>query len=1076
VLVNNTKNDGTPYFLTAHHCLSRGQYFMSPPTVYWNYNGGSTLPPPETRSVGAYLLDTGPASDFSLLRLSYLPQGVRFAGWSAQRPAAATSVVSIHHPQASYKRFSNGQTVSGCTDEQPGADCNFVRVRWQGGITEPGSSGAPLFTGPPSDPRVVGLLSSGTSSCDNRSGYDLFGRFDLTFNAIAFYLTGQGCATALWPTEAFYGSTAPFKTYHVFSAAGGTGSVRLKAIEGENCAWSAASNVNWVTLTSATSGLLENRGEATITYTVAPYSGTRPRSGLILVGNQSMFVVQGGVSSCRPEPIGVGQVLDGLLGRSNCRSTVDSDAFADRYTFSAQAGQQIAVSLSSNAFDTFLMVYAPDGTLLDFNDDHDGVSNSRVPETPYQALTLPTSGTYTIEATSFFSGETGSYFLKLERFCYYSLTPAPPTPTLFPAAGGTGVLNIAGPPDCAWQATSNAPWLTFNSATSGVGNGTLAFTVAPNPAVAISNGVSEREGVILIGETRYVVRQSPNCGFYVTPTSISVQAESGYYGASGKDIWVSTGFGCRFTARSNVPWIEFPEHGSEYSAEGSQTVSFKFNSIKPGNEPRTGTITIGDQTVTVTQEPMGTLCAAAALSIGQTINDSLTPNCRSLLGYTGAVKQYRFRGRAGQKIAVALSSAELSVRVWLVPLNADGSINLNWRLDAAEPYLSGLTTVHTTQSDYATLPSDGDYLIEVASAYRPDTPTGRYVLTLSEVVGMNCVYVLTPLRSSYTARAATDSLSIGLRAGSGCSWTATSTVPWITITSGASGTGAGTVNYAVAANPGGFRVGTIVAAGWHLTITQQPSNPLAVVSAADYSADLTVGQIAALFGAGLATQTATAQALPLPTQLAGTQVTFKDQGGRTDEAPLFLVSPTQINFLIPYGLQFGPLTVTVRLNGTVGATTTVQLTFRAPRLFTADGSGRGVPAGYITRVRGDGSRVIESLFERDAAGRVLPRPISMPDGDFVYLTLYGTGFGLQNTTYSQDLDVQLGSLSLHYGAVAYPAPNFTGLDQINMLLPREARGQGDVTLTLMVPEGTTAPPSKPVTLRFAEALSVRGEQ
>ncbi len=52
------------------------------------------------------------------------------------------------------------------------------------------------------------------------------------------------------------------------------------------------------------------------------------------------------------------------------------------------------------------------------------------------------------------------------------------------------------------------------------------------------------------------------------------------------------------------------------------------------------------------------------------------------------------------------------------------------------------------------------------------------------------------------------------------SWTALSNVPWISITSGSSGTGNGTVQYSVAANTGGVRTGTITIAGQTLTVMQ----------------------------------------------------------------------------------------------------------------------------------------------------------------------------------------------------------------------------------------------------------------
>jgi hypothetical protein len=55
---------------------------------------------------------------------------------------------------------------------------------------------------------------------------------------------------------------------------------------------------------------------------------------------------------------------------------------------------------------------------------------------------------------------------------------------------------------------------------------------------------------------------------------------------------------------------------------------------------------------------------------------------------------------------------------------------------------------------------------------------------------------------------------------SGCGWTATSNDSWIRITSGASGSGSGTVNYSVVSNTGTARTGTITVAGRTFTVNQ----------------------------------------------------------------------------------------------------------------------------------------------------------------------------------------------------------------------------------------------------------------
>jgi hypothetical protein len=61
---------------------------------------------------------------------------------------------------------------------------------------------------------------------------------------------------------------------------------------------------------------------------------------------------------------------------------------------------------------------------------------------------------------------------------------------------------------------------------------------------------------------------------------------------------------------------------------------------------------------------------------------------------------------------------------------------------------------------------------------------------------------------------------IAVTAPAGCGWTATSGAGWITIASGASGTGNGTVRFTVAANTGPGRTGALTIAGQTFAVTQ----------------------------------------------------------------------------------------------------------------------------------------------------------------------------------------------------------------------------------------------------------------
>lgn len=86
-----------------------------------------------------------------------------------------------------------------------------------------------------------------------------------------------------------------------------------------------------------------------------------------------------------------------------------------------------------------------------------------------------------------------------------------------------------------------------------------------------------------------------------------------------------------------------------------------------------------------------------------------------------------------------------------------------------------------------------------------------------------CTYQLSPTNPSHPSSETTSSISV--IAGSNCPWTATTGDTWITITSGASGSGNGTVSYTVGANQAAAqRVGRITVGGQDVTVTQAGSN------------------------------------------------------------------------------------------------------------------------------------------------------------------------------------------------------------------------------------------------------------
>jgi uncharacterized protein (TIGR03437 family) len=225
---------------------------------------------------------------------------------------------------------------------------------------------------------------------------------------------------------------------------------------------------------------------------------------------------------------------------------------------------------------------------------------------------------------------------------------------------------------------------------------------------------------------------------------------------------------------------------------------------------------------------------------------------------------------------------------------------------------------------------------------------------------------------------------------------------------------------------------------------------VASVSAASYSeAAVAREAIVAAFGSNLATATAAANATPLPTTLAGTRVVVRDSEGAEREAPLFFVSPAQINYQIPLEAAVGEGVVTITNADGKIVTGAIEIAAIAPGLFTADSSGRGIAAATALRVRADGSQQFEPVAQFDALqGRIAAVPIDLGEvGDQVFLLLFGAG--LRHRSMMEAVSVTIGGVE---APVTYAGAQggFVGLDQVNVRVPRELAGRGEVDVVMIV--------------------------
>jgi uncharacterized protein (TIGR03437 family) len=201
-----------------------------------------------------------------------------------------------------------------------------------------------------------------------------------------------------------------------------------------------------------------------------------------------------------------------------------------------------------------------------------------------------------------FPGVTSTLTTTVYQFtatCVYTLSP---TTAEIAVGGGSGTLQVT--TGCSWSETSSQSWLTavsdknnlyagtVNSATN-YGTGNVNYTVAANGCVAsrnanltVATSVPGTQPVLAITQDG-----SPN-NLSLSQTTLNTSASA----TTGR-ITVTTGDGCSWSASSNANWLQITGTSS-----GTGLSSFAYSVLANTGPLRTGTIQVGPQTFTVTQQ------------------------------------------------------------------------------------------------------------------------------------------------------------------------------------------------------------------------------------------------------------------------------------------------------------------------------------------------------------------------------------------------------------------------------------------------------------------------------------------
>lgn len=333
-----------------------------------------------------------------------------------------------------------------------------------------------------------------------------------------------------------------------------------------------------------------------------------------------------------------------------------------------------------------------------------------------------------------------------------TITLSPTSSATAGPGGGTGNANFLGTPfGCAWTASSNAPWLRIQGASTGAGNGSVFYAVDPNP------GGASRTGMLTINNAAFAVtQQGSSCPTVLSP---------------GNAIFSSSATEGQFTVTSNCAWTAVPSAAFVTvtappggAGNGTATVRFTLQPNTTGSA-RSASIAAGDQVFLITQN--ATALCTYALS---------APSATVLAG--GGQGSFQVATQGG----CAWSATESAD--WLrIVSGANGSVNGTVAFAA-----SGNTGPERSA------------VVSVAGQS----------FTVRQLAGTGCPTTLTPPGATFNAGGGT---AASVEINTPCIWTASSNSGFLTISGNNAGNGNGRITFnvapATAARNGSLTIGGV---------------------------------------------------------------------------------------------------------------------------------------------------------------------------------------------------------------------------------------------------------------------------
>jgi uncharacterized protein (TIGR03437 family) len=618
--------------------------------------------------------------------------------------------------------------------------------------------------------------------------------------------------------------------------------------------------------------------------------------------------------------------------------------------------------------------------------------------------------------------------------------------------GLTATTTSGGP----WLSVANAGSLTLSGSTStslpvSVNLSGLAAGTYSGKIIVSSNFATNSPQSLNVNLT---VNPGSAAGLSVSPSALTFEAVPFGSAPNPQTIAVSAAIsGASFTAtattNSGGSWLSVTPSGT---TPGAITVTASNGSLGAGTYTGSVSVTSGSSNPVTVPVTLNVVSGQVILVSPPSLTFSSAPGTNPA-PQTLALSVF---GTGSLSFAYTATVATTSGGNWLSVSPASGSG-------------SGQTPL-TVSANVAGL-SVGTYqgTVIVASTGTTNSPVSVGVtLTVNGAPNLalsaSTVQMTTALPATLTQQVAltttgssTVNFSLSTNTVTGGNWlsattgSTSSTPATITVTANTSGLVAGSYQGTVTIASSGA-TNSPLTLNVQLAVSAPQFSSAGVVGGASYTgATVTAGGIVSLFGTGLSSAIAFAGSLPLATILNNTQVMVN---GAT-AAPLFYVSPTQINFEVPWEVLGQPqISIVVTSGGVPSIAETIPLAPLGPGIFTINSAGTGQGAIQIANSN-------PAAFAAPIGS--IPGAVAQPVTRGQYITIYCTGLGnvtpqppdgtaAGSSTTLQPVTVTLGgslvaSTSFDFAGLA---PGFVGLYQVNVQVPATAATGPTVSLYMTI--------------------------